>query len=253
MEQGYRRLVNSAGHGELLVQRAIRRPDHCQFTDIEREQAWDDLARWVESGVKPAGDNLLSPNCAQLGSSGPSHCSPGIPVGSDDGLSAGGVEIDPDDAIAPYYDASMGDFLDDLSLYMGFAERVGGRVLELGCGTGRLLLPLAKAEAQVVGIDRSARMLSRARSRIRECNTASLVQAGMAQLPFLGRFSLVFASVDTFLHLLSTEEQQACLCAASAALEDNGLLLLDLLRAARRRPTGAIGRPARVRWFPSGV
>lgn len=59
LEQDYRRLVDSAGSGDLLVQRAVRRAGHCAFTDEERQRAFEDLVAWVERGVKPAGDNLL--------------------------------------------------------------------------------------------------------------------------------------------------------------------------------------------------
>ena len=58
-EQRYRRAVEDAGGGELLVQRAIRRPGHCSFKPPERQRAFDDLVRWVASGVRPAGDDLL--------------------------------------------------------------------------------------------------------------------------------------------------------------------------------------------------
>jgi pimeloyl-ACP methyl ester carboxylesterase len=81
MEQDYRRLVDAAGNGSLLVQRAIRRPDHCQFTDVERQQAWDDLVRWVEGGVKPQGDDVLSPDLSQIGLQWTHPLLPGDPGG----------------------------------------------------------------------------------------------------------------------------------------------------------------------------
>jgi hypothetical protein len=59
LEQSYARLAASAGAGDLLVQRAIRRPGHCNFTEPERLQAFRDLAAWVERGARPAGDDIL--------------------------------------------------------------------------------------------------------------------------------------------------------------------------------------------------
>jgi hypothetical protein len=41
------------------VQRAVRRPGHCAFTDAERQRAFEDLVAWVERGTKPAGEDLL--------------------------------------------------------------------------------------------------------------------------------------------------------------------------------------------------
>ncbi|GMA14170.1 hypothetical protein E5F05_02940 (plasmid) [Deinococcus metallilatus] len=58
VEANYRRKVEAAGKGDLLVQRAIRRPGHCQFSQIEEEAAFDDLTAWVAGGPKPAGENL---------------------------------------------------------------------------------------------------------------------------------------------------------------------------------------------------
>jgi pimeloyl-ACP methyl ester carboxylesterase len=58
LEQSYARLVEGAGAGDLLVQRAIRRPGHCNFTEDERRRAFDDLVGWVEQGARPAGDDL---------------------------------------------------------------------------------------------------------------------------------------------------------------------------------------------------
>lgn len=59
MEQIYARAVRAAGNGDRLVQRAIRRPGHCTFTQQERERAFDDLTQWVTTGIKPAGEDLL--------------------------------------------------------------------------------------------------------------------------------------------------------------------------------------------------
>ncbi|MHB8684542.1 MAG: alpha/beta hydrolase family protein [Dehalococcoidia bacterium] len=57
-ELSYRKIVDAAGRGNLLVQRAIRRPGHCNFSPQEREQAFTDLVAWVTRGQKPAGDDL---------------------------------------------------------------------------------------------------------------------------------------------------------------------------------------------------
>lgn len=58
LEQSYRRTVDAAGKGDLLVQRAIRRPGHCNFSDEERTQAFDDLVTWVEGGAKARGEDI---------------------------------------------------------------------------------------------------------------------------------------------------------------------------------------------------
>jgi hypothetical protein len=58
-EQVYRRLADAAGNGDRLVQRAVRRFLHCDFSPIERNRAFSDLVRWVNEGVKPQGEDLL--------------------------------------------------------------------------------------------------------------------------------------------------------------------------------------------------
>ena len=60
-EQSYRKKVEAAGKGDLLVQRAIRAPGHCKFSDAEYTAAWNDLTAWVSQGKKPGGDDLLAP------------------------------------------------------------------------------------------------------------------------------------------------------------------------------------------------
>src|SRR6266849_6285837 len=67
LQQAYRRRTLAAGTGHLLVQRAVRWPGHCAFDGEVREQAFDDLVAWIERGVKPDGDDVLSADMATLG------------------------------------------------------------------------------------------------------------------------------------------------------------------------------------------
>ena len=76
---------------------------------------------------------------------------------------------DPDDPYAELpelYDLEHAGFTEDIELYLRLAEVVGDPILELGCGTGRVLAPLAAAGHRVTGIDRSRPMLDRARSAL---------------------------------------------------------------------------------------
>ena len=59
LEQNYRRRVQAAGTGHLLVQRAVRWAGHCSFDGTVRAQAFDDLVAWMERGVVPTGDDVL--------------------------------------------------------------------------------------------------------------------------------------------------------------------------------------------------
>ena len=71
---------------------------------------------------------------------------------------------DPYAELPELYDLEHAGFSDDVELYLRLAEVVGDPILELGCGTGRVLAPLAAAGHRITGIDRSRPMLDRARA-----------------------------------------------------------------------------------------
>ena len=73
---------------------------------------------------------------------------------------------DPYAEIPELYDLEHADFADGVAFYQQFAEVIGDPILELGCGTGRLLQPLAAAGHRVTGIDQSAPMLARAHEHL---------------------------------------------------------------------------------------
>ena len=58
LEQEYRATVDAAGASSMLVQRAVRRFKHCDFTGAERVRAWNDLVAWVTTGARPEGEDL---------------------------------------------------------------------------------------------------------------------------------------------------------------------------------------------------
>ena len=70
------------------------------------------------------------------------------------------------DAIARYYDLSHQSLVEDIPFLLRVAAETGGPALELGCGSGRLLVPLARAGYAVTGVDNSPEMLARAELRL---------------------------------------------------------------------------------------
>jgi hypothetical protein len=62
MEQIYARRAAAHGNDDLLVVRAIRDIDHCGFRLTEQIQAFADMVRWVQTGVRPGGDDVLDPS-----------------------------------------------------------------------------------------------------------------------------------------------------------------------------------------------
>lgn len=142
------------------------------------------------------------------------------------------------DTIAHYYDVTHADLREDIPFVLALAAEAGGAVLELGCGSGRLLLPLARAGFAVTGVDNSAGMLARARQRVAGETTAvrtliTLVEGDMTalSLPKSDRFALAIAPYNTLLHL-TPEQTGAMLRGVKRVLGENGRLFIDLINPA---------------------
>ncbi|MCD6289632.1 MAG: class I SAM-dependent methyltransferase [Anaerolineae bacterium] len=135
------------------------------------------------------------------------------------------------DVFARYYDYEYGAFDADVPMYLGFAERVGSPILELAAGTGRLLLPLARAGFQVTGIDISEALLAVAREKIRAADVESqvrLVRADMRDFALEQRFHMAFCALNSFMHLETVRGQAMALRCWRRHLQPGGLLIIDL-------------------------
>jgi len=130
-----------------------------------------------------------------------------------------------------FYDLDYADFDADLHMVQQFAVRCGSPILELGCGTGRLLVSLARDDYRVTGVDVSPEMLQIARNKVAAQNLGSrvtLLDQDMRELDLDGTFNLAFSAVNSFLHMLTAEAQLAALMRIHQHLKPGGLLLLDL-------------------------
>jgi SAM-dependent methyltransferase len=135
------------------------------------------------------------------------------------------------DVYARFYDLDYQDLEDDLFLVEQFAARCGSPILELGCGTGRVLLPLARAGYQVTGVDLSAGMLAEARRKAAAEGLegrVDLVQQDVRKLELDGRFTMAFSVLNSFMHLADLDEQLAALARIRHHLKPDGLFLLSL-------------------------
>lgn len=131
--------------------------------------------------------------------------------------------------LAPFYDRLTGDVDDDLPMYESFARRLEAPVLELGVGTGRVAVRLARRGFAVTGIDRSEAMLTVARGKARAAGVAlTLVRADLRSYRLPRRFGLILCAADGFLHLADTGAQIDALRCAAAHLAPNGRIVLDL-------------------------
>ena len=137
-----------------------------------------------------------------------------------------------DATMARLYDAFP--FSDDVPFYLELAQRQGGNVLEIACGTGRVLVPLAQAGNSVTGVDASPYMLEVAREKLAAAGPeaggrARLLQADMRDFNIEERFDLAIIAVKSIAYLTSRADQQRTLKQIAAHLRDGGMLAIDLM------------------------
>ena len=135
--------------------------------------------------------------------------------------------------IAQYYDLDLDGYVEDITLYESFARRGDLPSLELGVGTGRVAIALARARLPVWGIDNSEAMLRVAREKAgpAPAERLHLAHADMRNVNLGREFDLVYCALGGFLHLESQEDQIATLVRAREHLAGGGLLVLDLPNA----------------------
>lgn len=136
------------------------------------------------------------------------------------------------DRFAQFYDADYRHYRDDLPTILELADECGNPILELGCGTGRVLLPLAQAGHRVTGVDLSPALLDVARSKLRGMDYApqvTLVEGDLRTFDLPQKaFAFAFCTSNTLMHLSTQADQLAVLRNAYRHLAPDGLLLLDL-------------------------
>ncbi len=136
------------------------------------------------------------------------------------------------DRLARFYDWEHRGFRDDLPLYQGFARATSGPVLDAACGTGRVLLALAKEGHSVTGVDPSSAMLDIARAGVAADGLTSrvrLVQGEMQTMELGQTYGLALVALSSFHHLLTAADQRKSLARLAAHLSTGGLLVIDLV------------------------
>ncbi len=139
------------------------------------------------------------------------------------------------DRLAVYYDLEHHDITDDLPVLTEFARAAPGPILELACGTGRVLPALAVAGQPVVGLDYSKAMLRRAQRRL---NTESypgamwLLRGDMRAFRLRAEFGLIVVAFNSFMHLTTQRTQEQALRAIARHLRPDGRVIVDLFNPA---------------------
>lgn len=138
-----------------------------------------------------------------------------------------------DELWARFYDGISPGLPGDVEFYAALAREAAGPILELGCGTGRVLGPIAAATAHpVTGIDLSAAMLERSRARLHELppmvgERVTLVRGDMRDFRLDAPAALILLPYRAFHHLLTVDDQLACLSCIRAALAPGGLVCIN--------------------------
>lgn len=127
------------------------------------------------------------------------------------------------------YDLLLGGLPMGLEYYVGLAKAARGPVLDVGCGTGRILLPCLKAGVDIEGLDLAGGMLQRLREKAAAQQLGPVVhQADMAGFRLARRFALIVIPFNAFVHNLTTAAQLACLRACREHLQPGGMLAFDV-------------------------
>jgi SAM-dependent methyltransferase len=148
------------------------------------------------------------------------------------------------DHVVPYRERQ------DVAFFVETAQTTGGPVLEVGCGTGRVLIPTARAGFEIVGLDLSPSMLAVCRENLaaEPAETQArvrLVEGDMRAFDLGQQFALIALPFRPFQHLTTVDEQIACLTTLYRHLRPGGRLVLDLFNPS----IPYLANPARLEEF----
>jgi SAM-dependent methyltransferase len=139
--------------------------------------------------------------------------------------------------ISRYYDVENEAFTADLPLYVELAEEVGDPILEIGCGSGRVLLHLAQAGYNVTGLDPSEEMLNLARRKLKSLphieDRVQLLSKKVEEFDG-GKFPLILLTYNMLMHFTRQEAQIEVLQNLREHLTDDGLIVIHMPNAGER-------------------
>jgi ubiquinone/menaquinone biosynthesis C-methylase UbiE len=119
----------------------------------------------------------------------------------------------------------------EVRMYSRISE--SNTILEIGVGTGRIAIPLAKSGRHVWGIDIAEPMLARCREKWKECvspsGTLQLIHGDMRKLPALGNFRYVIVPFTTFNYLENTSEYKLCLSSLRSVMTSDAIMCIELI------------------------
>ncbi len=143
--------------------------------------------------------------------------------------------IDSYHVAAKYYDAAYATMRDlvDAPFYVELAKERGGPVLEIGCGTGRVLLPTAREGIEIHGVDNSGPMLATLKENLAKEDPAvrgrvTLHAGDMREFRLNRKFPLVTIPFRPMQHMFTIADQLRALTSAAAHVAEGGVLTFDV-------------------------
>jgi cyclopropane fatty-acyl-phospholipid synthase-like methyltransferase len=138
-----------------------------------------------------------------------------------------------------YYDLFASK--DDIAFYKELSLKHGRKALELGVGTGRVAIELAKANVTVWGVDNSKYMLNVARQKLKKEKVSvrkrvTLKLGDMRNFRLKETFPFIYIASSTFEHCITEEDQKRCLISVYNALEGRGVLAFDISQLHPEKP-----------------
>jgi SAM-dependent methyltransferase len=130
------------------------------------------------------------------------------------------------------YDLVHGQFAQPylLDFYLKYISQAGSPVLELACGTGRILIPLVEKGIDIYGLDISPEMLETCHKKAKERNiSVNADQGDMRHFEFDSQFNLIFVAANSFQHLAELKDIQACFDSIKKNLAPGGKFIFDVL------------------------
>ena len=135
------------------------------------------------------------------------------------------------DSWADIYDDVYSFVDNDIDFYRNKSDQLGGNILEIGCGTGRVTIPLLANGYDVTGVDSSTKMLAKFQSKIKKSGynaPLKITNQDVRNLSLNEKFNLVIFPYRGFQSLLSVEDQIAALTSIKAHLTRNSILIIDI-------------------------
>lgn len=120
---------------------------------------------------------------------------------------------------------------DDILFYLKHAKKLGGEILELGCGTGRASIPLVERGIKVTAVDSSQNMIKILKEKaenLKNKKDIEIIKGNLTEIRLSKKFNLIIMPFRVFQCLLSVDEQQKALFNIKHHLSPNGLLIFDI-------------------------